>query len=511
MTWLRAYWRNVALALIAVALLQLSYQKGLDAGMASGQIEPTWRYRFYVAPIILSQLYYGRPYDYVGYQKLAIPFHAPTPSIDELFGTLKAVENVESEGLFFIVADDKGIIDFARLAFELYGLRTASLYDMYFTILFVSCVLFVCGYFTDRHKLAMLVFLCLGLYITMPVFVAYPPGFNVLDTHAFAVLSLVAALHVLLSATEANPTRRALLITTVAQALIMTLVYHARSSSITQTLGIAAAYPIILYVTRAGGPSYRRRFIPLVILLVALALLPIYQRIQYHPDYFGRRSTLSHVVYHNLLIGLQWNPTLQKRYGLDNGDLGAAKAVEAFMTASGNPPRTWKAIDLNSVTTQQPFNFVDYEEAARALYLSIWRGDPKEVLLTLVYWHPNDVYNAFKVHAGFGNLPPDFDRQSTYNPIRPIQLGVLLVTVALCSAGGTPLKPVYALIALSMLASSLVVPIAFYGGGFIILVEAFVVAGLLSYATLAVLMSRAFGRWWRRFSPPAPSFEPRSA
>ena len=184
MNWLRAYWKNAALALIALVLLQLSYQKGLDAGMASGQIDPSWRYRFYSAPIVLSQIYYGRPYDYVGYHKLAIPFQAPTPSMDELLEQLKAVENVGSSGLFFILADDKGIVDFTRLAFELYGIRAASLYHMYFTIVFASCVLFVCGYFADRHKLAMLVFLCLGLYTTMPGFLTYPPGISILDTHA---------------------------------------------------------------------------------------------------------------------------------------------------------------------------------------------------------------------------------------------------------------------------------------------------------------------------------------
>jgi hypothetical protein len=239
-----------------------------------------------------------------------------------------------------------------------------------------------------------------------------------------------------------------------------------------------------------------------VILLAALALLPVYQRLQYHPDYFGRRATLSHVVYHNLLIGLQWNPALAARYGLgDVGtDLGAARAVEAFYDASGHSElRTWSATGINAVTTQMPFDFVAYEEAARALYLKIWREEPMEVLLAVFYWHPRDIYNVVRLYAGF-TFHPRFDLQHAYNPFRPVYLGVLLLTVALCSGGGTPLRPGYALMALIMLASSLLVPLAFYAGGFVILAEFFVMTSLVTYATMAVLLAHAFARWRQRFA-----------
>jgi hypothetical protein len=273
----------------------------------------------------------------------------------------------------------------------------------------------------------------------------------------------------------------------------MTLVYHMRSSIITQVLGIAVAYPIVLYVTRAGGRPYRRRFVPLLVLLAVLCLLPIYQRLQYHPDYFGRRATLSHGVYHNLLIGLQWNPTLKARYGLGEADQGAARAIEAFVTAGRGAPATWTAIGTNAVTTQAPFNFVDYEEAARDFYLHIWRENPVEVVITMLYWHPLDVYRLARIHAGFTDTP-GIDRQQLYQPFQLVHLGVLLVTVGLCSAGGTPLKPGHAVMALIMLASTLLVPLVFYAGDFVNLAEAFVAAGLFTYATLAVGLSHLLTR-----------------
>ena len=113
-----------------------------------------------------------------------------------------------SDGLFFILADDKGIVDFTRLAFRLYGIELSSLYYMYFTVVLISCLLYVVCYFDDVAKLALLAFLCLAFYTTMPAFLAYPPGIDVLDVHAFGLLSLVAFLHILVAATDPRPPGR---------------------------------------------------------------------------------------------------------------------------------------------------------------------------------------------------------------------------------------------------------------------------------------------------------------
>ena len=513
MSAVREYWRNLTLVLLAVLLVFLSFKTGLDAGMASGRIDPSWRYRIYAVPIVLSQIYYGRAYDYVGYNALAIPFQAEQPSIDALVSTLKSVAGVESQGLFFILADDKGTVDVVRLAFLLYGIATASLYYMYFTIFLVSCLLYAVSYFTDRHKLALLVFLCLAFYATMPAFLAFPPGINILDTHAFGMLSLAAFLHLLVAATDPNPTRPLGLATVVAQALILILVYHTRSSTMTQVLAVLVAGPLIVYLSRRrdrSPVSLRRRLAPVAIVLVAICLLPLYQRLRYHPDYFTRRSTLQHIVYHNLLIGLQWNPALTARYGLGSGDLGAARAVDTYLETrtTRNPGRkNWAASGLNSVTTQLQFDWVEYEEAARDLYFTIWKEDPKECLRTIVYWHPVDVYAVLQVYLG-NSTHPAFDKRYAYNPFGPVYLLVLVAATLLCTTRHRPMSAAHVLIALIMLASALVVPIVVYAGGFIILAESFVSAGLLVYATLGVVLSALASRALGRFRVPV---RPRTA
>jgi hypothetical protein len=509
-----AYWRSGGLVIIAFVIVLLSFRVGVDAGMASGRIDPSFRYRIYAVPIVLSQIYYGRPYDYVAYMALEIPFQPDTASIDELATTLKSVKNVESQGLFFIVADDKGIVDFTRVAFSLYGITTTSLYYMYFTIMVVSCLLYVVAYFNDVHKLALLVFLCLAFYVTMAGFLADPPGVSILDLHAFGMLSMAAFLHLLVAATDARPTRPVQLACLVAQALILTCAYHTRSSSVTQAVTIVLASPLILWLwarrdqappsripERAFGSRYGRRLVPAAVVLIAISvLLPGYQRVMYNEGYFGRRATLHHIIYHNLLIGLQFNPNLKNWYDLGIGDLGATHAVDMHLerTNRNRGRHNWASSGHNTVTTQLPFDWVEYEEAARELYLTIWREQPTQCLLTLFYWHPLDIYRVVQTFTGNNSADRTFDQRHAYNPFRPRYMLAFVVTVLLGSVRRRPISPVYALIAFVMVASALIVPIVFYPGGFTILAEAFVAAGLMVYTSLAVAGSCLLTRAWRR-------------
>ena len=500
----RTYWRNILLAFIALLAVTLSFDTGRRAGMSDGRIEPSWRYRIYAAPIVLSQIYYGRPYDYTAYQKLAIRFQGETPSIDELIATSTAIPDVASAGLFLILADDKGVVDFTRLAFLLYGLKTSSLYYMYFTIVLGSCLLYVVCYFPDAHKLGLLVFLCVAFYAAMLAFLAFPPGLNVLDVHAFGMLSIVAFLHAMVASTDPQSTRPRQLLTTIGQAIVLVFVCHSRASTITQVLTVAAAAPLVLFLEqrrnpaavpsrrfaeRVFGPDYVRRIVPAAIVLLAIALLPLYQRLVYNRDYFGRRATLNHIVYHNLLIGLQWNPVLKDAYGLGSGDLGAARAVDAFLEKTNSYPgrHAWAATNLNSVTTQMPFDWVEYEEAARELYFTIWKERTRESLLTLLYYHPMDIYTVAQIQRG-AIADPRFNPQYAYNPFRSICLLAFAAATVLCTGGRRPIPPIYALLSGLAFASALVVPILVYGG-FIILAEAFVSAGLLIYTTLGVVLS----------------------
>jgi hypothetical protein len=497
-------WASLAVVLIAALLVVLAFKSGLDAGMASGRIEPSWRHRIFGIPIVLSQLYYGRPYDYVGYKTIETYFEPEDASIDDLALRLKSIPNVESGGLFYILADDKGVVDYVRLAFSFYGVRTSSLYYMYFTIFSISCLLFAISFFGDRHKLAVLVLLCLAVYVTMPAFVMFPPGINILDLHAFGILTLPAVLHILLTATEGYAGRVAV-ITAVVQVLIITLNHHIRASTFSQTIAIVCGCPILLYLsTRTlalpASPrfSWRRAFaqqrlLPVTMLVLAVGLLPVYKRVMYNRGYFGTGAMVNRPVYHNLLIGLGFNPVLQRRYDLGLGDLGAARAVDRFLRRK-DPSRhdpNWAASGMNTTTTQLPFDWNEYEAAARDLYFTIWRRQPWECFLTIAYYHPVDAYRI--AHYYLGHTGPSH-LTAAFAPLRPAVLSVLLIVTMLCTIGGRPMPAAHVVVASALFLSALIPLILVYAGGFIIMAEAFVAAELLVYTALAVFLSRFLAR-----------------
>ena len=63
-------------------------------------------------------------------------------------------------------------------------------------------------------------------------------------------------------------------------------------------------------------------------------------------------------------------------------------------------------------------------------YLTIWKEQPREVLRTLVSYHPLDVYGVAKRYLGTVNTP-NFDRRYTYRPLQWPQMLAFVATTVL--------------------------------------------------------------------------------
>ena len=141
---------------------------------------------------------------------------------------------------------------------------------------------------------------------------------------------------------------------------------------------------------------------------------------------------------------------------------------------------------MNTTTTQLPFDWVEYEEAAGELYWTIWREQPRECLRALTYDHPFELdqivqHYAVTTDPRYGIAPP-------YRPFRPGYLFVIVAVILLCITA-RPVEPAYVVVALIMLVSPLIPAMLVYVGGFIIVAEAFVSAAFLGYTTLSVVLS----------------------
>ena len=179
-------------------------------------------------------------------------------------------------------------------------------------------------------------------------------------------------------------TGRAALVSAMPQAALLLFLYHCRSSLGWQVVALFA-----LIVGRVGWCVFRRPprelVAPLfvgVLLVLSLVALKCYQRAAYHPAYFAEQGPRT--FWHNALMGLSHHPRLRAELPMrqcedrDAVDLVLRRMEEIDPTLNRNR-WNWMAA-LNSLGSHNPFDWVAYEAAARAIYLDLWRTRPREML-----------------------------------------------------------------------------------------------------------------------------------
>jgi hypothetical protein len=113
----------------ALYVLYLTYEHGRVVGMPDFLHS---RYWFYAFPVALSQLYFDLS-GYIGYVKIyehiaGVGFNvAESNTVNAVLQSASRVAHVDGAGTFLFPGDEKGIVDFIRLAFLLFGVGINSL------------------------------------------------------------------------------------------------------------------------------------------------------------------------------------------------------------------------------------------------------------------------------------------------------------------------------------------------------------------------------------------------
>src|SRR5262249_50273269 len=133
----------LALTLTAAAflLLALLYRTDREQELYKAT---SHRYRFHAIPVALAQLYHKAPHDYTSYKHIAHRFQDTSRDTDELIQEVVHHRYVppEEPAVYYWVADDRGLSDYASAAFRLYGPHVKSLTRFYFLLLAVAVGLF---------------------------------------------------------------------------------------------------------------------------------------------------------------------------------------------------------------------------------------------------------------------------------------------------------------------------------------------------------------------------------
>ncbi len=537
---IRGYWRSLALTLLICAVFALVV---LHTERTTQYTPETLvRYTYYGIPIALSELIYGRSRDYTGYYQVSWLFwgdpEANKKSINELITEASRIRDLRKDVLWFMGTEDKGIVDFVRLAFQIFGLRVESLLSMFFLVLGLSCLLYVVDNFGSPAHLILLLFLLLPLFVLLFVIPASDQFGSVLEPRFLEVLSLFSTLHILVILLDGRPPRFRTFLCCAGQIFIIVFVYHLRVSAVWQIGAIG-----VLGTTLAGGWFLKRRsragaanvpgarrlvgWLPpstwaLMLLVLGVGSLEFYKWNVYNSRYFTEYGA-NHVFWHSALMGLSVNRGLSEHYRIDpRSDESVAHAVERYLgTKSDAKTRSALFSDPNFATGNWVhFHWVLYEPAARGLYFDILRRHPILALRAYLLDKPQVLMSNAAWAAGFSfasqvlipvgrvaSLQERTARDWFYRPFRPEAVLILVIAVLIGYESVLCLTNVrravvlgVVVLAFSAMPAWTLIPVFQYIG-VSLMAAAWLLYSVLSFSVLAlgrVALSQL--KWWRQVS-----------
>lgn len=483
-TWRRAgVWIWVAYALFAI------HGKGKELAL---DLNVTDRLRFHAVPVAISNLYHDWPHDYTAMKAIAFQFQGVPGTLDDLIAWGVAYQQRPDEAVYFWAADDRGMSDYVEWAFRLFGPHTSSLYSFYFVLLAASCMLLLLEAGASTGMSALLIFTLAGLYSAIPVIplanispTVYEPV-TLYEPRTIELLSYIATLHLAFAGfVDAQWTRRRLALAT-AQVLLLAFCYQARSSVGWQVVFILAAGFTNVIWRRFQRPSW----VPVVLVLAAFAGLSVYQRVMYHPRYFEDQG--SRTVWHNALMGIGGDRIAGPKYKLGVDDRAVIDAVTGYLRQRNDPrlDATWDTLNiLGSLGGHSDFDWYQYEEAARDLYLQIWREHAGSLLRTYLIAKPTGILSTFYAVGRADPMEQRNLRQLFFNPVSAGALFLALPGFVLVCASRPRLLPMVLGVAVLFL-FSLIPGLAFYAVP-LTMMGSYVALASLLYLTIAMVLSAA--------------------
>ena len=360
---------------------------------------PSARYRYHAIPVALSQIYFNHPHDYTAIHELAMRFQSADTNPEPLLKAATKPGYSAGTGIYFWVADDRGLSDFVHAAFRIFGPRLHSLNKMHITLLLLSMLFFWLGY---RHSPMLLLpvfttaFGWLVLVELFPIVPVLPFGADfwkeavtLAEPRLFDGLAWLSWLHLLLLLVRVE-VARATFFSAIPQLLLWLVLFHARSSLGWQML----AFFIIAFVQFVHVPVLRKRIALLACCgIAALVALKQYQKQMYHPEYFAERG--NRTFWHNAIMGLHFQPTLRETIPLPQcADVDAVRVVlsQMYLRESDLDKNNWnEQACLNSLGGHNAFDWPRYEREARAAYWDLWPKRPMQMMRCYAFDKPREI------------------------------------------------------------------------------------------------------------------------
>ena len=457
---LRPWQRALVLGWAALALTGMfvrGRQVGIDQPITS-------RLRFHAIPVAMSVLYHGRPHDYTAFFGLAIGLQNEEP-IEGRIAWAVTYSPPANDKTYYWAADDRGMADYVIGAFSLFGPHGSSLYKFYFVLLGLSVLLFLLDLGWHPAMSATLLFALGALYTCLAVIplgnltvTMFEPG-ALYEPRVIELLSFVAALHLGLTSFAGSRWTPARILIVTGQAAILTACYHARSSvgwEVLVVLIAGGAYWVSQWRTARLLPW------PALCLVTVFALLVAYERHAYNPRYFQDMG--ARTVWHNALMGLGSNRHLAETYKLGISDVAVVESVTEYLRDRHDARLTdaWtKTNILGSLGGHSVFDWFVYEQAARDLYLHLWRTETRSMVHLYVVDKPAEMWHVVVKATQYDPAPWRNLRSVYFDPFAAG--GLLVIAPGLLLVGvRRPALAVQLAAALVLLACSAIPGLLFY-------------------------------------------------
>ncbi|MCL4710614.1 MAG: hypothetical protein KJZ73_05150 [Pseudorhodoplanes sp.] len=384
--------------LLCAAILVATYYLGAAAGMADRY---SFQFAFHFIPAAISHITYGHALDFTAYEAVREVFYREFASgrFDAAFQAATALgAHAQDKGLYFI-QNDKGGVLYAVLAFRLFGMAPASLYDLFFLVLAISAAIFVGAFARSPARLFLLACLLLAFFVlAVPL---QSDVHNVAGFHgqrALSMLGVVPLLHLLCAAGEERLTP-ASLFAVIAQGVILVFVCFIRSSNVWAfaLLALVTAFVVlqIRHDAALRGHARRRRFgaalAPLVVALLCLLALNTYKSAAFNPRYFSDFIT-DRVAWHNAYLSTSLDERLRDvlsaKQPLAVGDDYVFRSLENFLAARGRKGELDAIVARKNSEVPSVYAVSGYDRLVREMYLTAWTEHPFLMIRHYVYAKP---------------------------------------------------------------------------------------------------------------------------
>ncbi len=296
------------------------------------------------------------------------------------------VEEVSSDGRYYLFREDKGLVDYYKTAFKIFGYKVESFFHLYFLLLALSILSFFITFYKRFDLLQILLLFVCGHFVIVAV--APIVGIELQTVHNarfLPVLAILPAIYLGLIILGQHRFTKRVFACTLMQAAILIFIIHIRSSAVYQIIFLSFLLSLSVFWfwanNRKIGKYVFKRVIfwPLAIVFIGFFLVKAYLAI--HLQYPYTSATEKHYFWYTVYLGLAAHPDSMSKYGIEFDDHIAHDAVKKHLVAQYGTEVSYDTELMESVLKKE--------------FFKIFKKDPRFVIESYLYKFPLFIKNYF--------------------------------------------------------------------------------------------------------------------